>query len=999
MPRFLLPLLLVIISCLAGCGGGGGGTTEVESFPPVSISYPAFGPFMLGSAISPIDCIVVGGTPDLWTVTPNLPAGLNLDPLNGTISGTPLVVQAPTPHTIFAENESGQVTVVVTIFVLPASPCDLDYGATVIQLIEDASIVPLIPTNGCGAADLWSIDPPLPTGLTLNPISGAISGTPIDPATALEYQITAENAFGQGVVMLTIEVLGTAPCDLQYPQSTITLQVGDPLVPQQPQSGCGDVAEFSILPPLPAGLSLDAVTGIISGTATQVSNATLHQVTAINPYGADQQALTITVLPASPCDLSYSEVTISLGVGDTLAPMMPTVSCGPVDGFSVFPALPAGLSLDPTTGAIGGVAIEESAINLYQIVASNVSGQAGFDLELEVLPQAPCDLQYPETTLNLLVGVALDDQIPAVGCGQVTLYQIFPALPAGLSIDSISGVISGTALETSNSTNYEIVASNFRGSSSTTITITVLPELPCGLQYPQVDVVLTVGESMAVLSPTSSCGPIDVYTAIPPLPTGISLGLATGVISGIPQFQSGRSDHVIIGGNASGSTSTTINITVNPQAPCGLQYDSSLLSLVLGEDLGTLLPTVACGDVDNWIVSPDLPAGLIFDGSSGAISGTPTDLAVATDHLIEGSNVSGSTNFTISIEVVDAAPCDLLYPDPALLLILGDALSLQIPSVGCGSPDQFEIDPPLPQGLSFDSLTGAIEGTPTTVTAATLHQVTATNGTGFTSTDLSIEVIGQGPCELFYPESVVAHPAGIPIPIQVPQIGCGAVDLWTITPDLPDGLDFDPLTGIISGAANSEGESSHLIRAENAFGEVETTLQIILRDVFWYHADPFVLEYSIATGEGSTSVPLKCEESIANPNFPTQLAGISMAIQYDSQLLESISVDQGTSLAILNGGTGPDFWAVNPIDGAILIGALVSFTFNDVLVCDVDREIAVVNFGSNAINLQGNATGVSGSLPWGNPGSVPPLDNLVVIDGTTSVDPVLRPVEFQLLPQ
>ena len=90
---------------------------------------------------------------------------------------------------------------------------------------------------------------------------------------------------------------------------------------------------------------------------------------------------------------------------------------------------------------------------------------------------------------------------------------------------------------------------------------------------------------------------------------------------------------------------------------------------------------------------------------------------------------------------------------------------------------------------------------------------------------------------------------------------------------------------------------------------------------------------------------------------------------------------------------------MNPVDGAVLIGALVSFAFFDVLVCDGDSEIAVVQFETHAANLQGNASGVSGMMPWGNPGTVPPLDNLVVVDGTTSVDPIVVPVPLQLTPQ
>ncbi|HIO66265.1 MAG TPA: hypothetical protein EYN40_06210, partial [Planctomycetes bacterium] len=183
MARLIL-IILFSVACLSGCGGGGGGSPEVESFPPTSIAYPNFGPFMVGSPINPIECIVVGGIPDLWTVTPTFPDGLLLDPKSGAISGTPLEFQAPTPHTVFAQNESGQVTVVISIFVLPASPCDLDFGATQFQFEQDTPLVPIEPSSGCGPAELWTITPTLPEGLLFSITSGTISGTPVLPGVA-----------------------------------------------------------------------------------------------------------------------------------------------------------------------------------------------------------------------------------------------------------------------------------------------------------------------------------------------------------------------------------------------------------------------------------------------------------------------------------------------------------------------------------------------------------------------------------------------------------------------------------------------------------------------------------------------------------------------------------------------------------------------------------------------------------------------------------------------
>ncbi|RUA08259.1 MAG: hypothetical protein DSY81_09880, partial [Bacillota bacterium] len=532
MARLIL-IILFSVACLSGCGGGGGGgSPEVESFPLTSIAYPNFGPFMVGSPINPIECIVVGGIPDLWTVTPAFPDGLLLDPQSGAISGTPLEVHAPTPHTVFAQNESGQVTVIISIFVLPASPCDLDFGATQFQFEQDTPLVPIEPSSGCGPAELWTITPTLPEGLLFSITSGTISGTPVLPGVATDYLVIASNPFGQESVSISIEVLLIAPCDLQYPVPVQTLVVGEELPLQIPSSSCGAADSYSISPALPDGLLLDPASGGISGTALETATTTSHTITAANGVGSSQFLWTLTVQLAAPCDLMYPLSLLSLVVGDALTPLSPTTSCGDPETFTVTPGLPPGIVLDPDSGVLAGIALQDQPATSYQLTASNVTGQTSFGLVIEVLIQPPCDLVYPSALLTLQVGVPLADQLPSVACGPVSLYQSVPALPAGLILDTVSGVISGTPTVAAGSASFQIEASNSSGLTTTAIQITVVPQPPCDLQYPVAAQTLVVGENLPVQSPTSGCGAVDSYSILPALPPGLSLDQMSGGISG-----------------------------------------------------------------------------------------------------------------------------------------------------------------------------------------------------------------------------------------------------------------------------------------------------------------------------------------------------------------------------------------------------------------------------------------------------------------------------------
>jgi hypothetical protein len=59
--------------------------------------------------------------------------------------------------------------------------------------------------------------------------------------------------------------------------------------------------------------------------------------------------------------------------------------------------------------------------------------------------------------------------------GTVTGYSVSPTLPAGLSLNTSTGVISGTPSVTAASANYTVTASNSGGSTTGTVSVTVNP--------------------------------------------------------------------------------------------------------------------------------------------------------------------------------------------------------------------------------------------------------------------------------------------------------------------------------------------------------------------------------------------------------------------------------------------------------------------------------------------------------------------------------------------
>jgi len=85
--------------------------------------------------------------------------------------------------------------------------------------------------------------------------------------------------------------------------------------------------------------------------------------------------------------------------------------------------------------------------------------------------------------------------------------------------------------------------------------------------------------------------------------------------------------------------------------PAGLSYADPVSSYVAEEPSGPNVPTVGGGPARTWSVAPPLPEGLVVDPLTGVLSGAATAPAPAADYTVTVSNLAGSTNAMINVEV------------------------------------------------------------------------------------------------------------------------------------------------------------------------------------------------------------------------------------------------------------------------------------------------------------------------------------------------------------
>jgi glucose/arabinose dehydrogenase len=96
----------------------------------------------------------------------------------------------------------------------------------------------------------------------------------------------------------------TPPSDLTYTVSAASYRVGAPIAANEPSS---DAGTLSIAQPLPAGLTLDIVTGVLSGTPTAESPTADYTVTLDAADGPLEAVLTIQVTPTLPPEVLFLE--------------------------------------------------------------------------------------------------------------------------------------------------------------------------------------------------------------------------------------------------------------------------------------------------------------------------------------------------------------------------------------------------------------------------------------------------------------------------------------------------------------------------------------------------------------------------------------------------------------------------------------------------------------------------------------------------------------------
>jgi sugar lactone lactonase YvrE len=753
-----------------------------------------------------------------------LPFGLTLNGTTGTISGTPFA-PGRFPIAIQATNAGGSAIELLTITINPSTATPVITSAstatatvgTPFQYTTTATL-PLYTYNNFTVTGL-------PEGLSVS-TSGVISGTPVNPGV-YEVGLLPTLYFGYGnTFFLDLTVNPAAGTPVITSPAGASGQVGTSFSYQVTATG-NPTGFVEVSGSLPYGLSLNPSSGAITGTPT-LAGTYQAWIAATNASGQGLAlGMDFTISPSAAVSALTSNLSATGEVGQPFSYQI-TATNGPT-GFNAYP-LPPGLILDSYTGFITGIPTTATTQPLsVAITVENASGQSpGTPLLISINPAPATPVVTSAATAVGQTGAAFSYQITA-SRGPTSFAAL--NLPAGLLVDSASGMITGIPTA-AGIYSVSLSAANASG-EGVAANLAIDVEAPTGAPVitspPTVSGQVGVAFSYAI---GASPGPIGSYNFSGTLPVGLYLNTSTGMITGTPA-EPGQSTVELTATNGAGTgQAQALDLTIEPSGGTPVITSSLTESATVGtafsyEITATGMPATTPFPPSATLDAANLPPGLAVNPSTGIISGTPTQMGAYTVGL-QGVNASGEGSIDyLTITVGPAAAAPVVSSGTMAQAQVGTAFSYAITATN--GPTSYQVVNP-PAWMTVNTQTGALGGIPTEPGEATV-QVEALNALGASVAQaLTISIAAVAGTPVITSGQSLSGEVGTSLSYQITATGSPTSYVAT---GLPAGLSLDAATGTISGTPSSSGTYEVTLTAANSDGDgdpVTLTLSIASSD-------------------------------------------------------------------------------------------------------------------------------------------------------------------------
>jgi len=655
----------------------------------------------------------------------------------------------------------------------------------------------------------------LPAGVTFDPTTGLLSGTPA-AGTGGSYPVTftADNGVGAGVTQAFTLTVNQPAAITSGTAATFTVGTAGSFTVTTTGSPAPGLSETG---PLPAGLTFDAATGVLSGTpAAGTGGSYPITFTAHNGVGADAtQAFALTVTEP-PAITSAAGVTFTVGTAESF---MVTVTGFPSPTLSETGALPGGVTFDSTTGVLSGTpAAGTGGSYPLTFTAGNGVGQDATQAFTLTVGEPPAFTSAGSTAFT--TGVADSFTVTATGSPTPALTES-GALPGGVTFtDNGNGTatIAGTpAADTGGSYPITITATNAIGGITQGFTLTVTAAAAITSANTATFTVGTAG----TFTVTTTGSPTPALTESGTLPGGVTFtdnGNGTATLAGTPTTGTQGSYPITITASNGVGTATSQSFTLTVTAAAAIT-SANTATFSVGT-AGTFTVTTTGSPTPALTESGTLPGGVTFaDNGNGTatIAGTPAAGTGGSYTItITATNAIGGTTQGFTL-VIDEAPA--ITSANSATFSVGTAGTFTVTTTGSPTPALTESGT-LPGGVTFaDNGNGkaTLAGTPATGTQGSYPiTITASNGVGTAaSQSFTLTVNVNVAPTLFIPPAYLTLNQGGSVTITTTGSPTPSI---TETGGLPAGLSFldnGDGTATLSGTPTVTGTTSLTITAAN----------------------------------------------------------------------------------------------------------------------------------------------------------------------------------------
>ena len=487
----------------------------------------------------------------------------------------------------------------------------------------------------------------LPTGVTFNDTTGLLEGTPV-AGTGGVYPITftASNGVSPPATQTFTLAIYEAPQITSANSTTFT--VGSNGTFTVTSSGF-PVPQFTETGTLPAGVSFNSSTGLLTGTPLPGSGGTYTlQIFPHNIVAAGTTQIFTLDVGEAPTITSASTAVFSVGNAGIFDV---TANGFPASTFTESGTLPTGVTFNDTTGLLAGTPVAGTG-GVYPITftASNgVSPPATQTFTLAIY-EAPQITSANSTTFT----VGSNGTFTVTSSGfPVPQFTETGTLPAGVSFNSSTGLLTGTPLPGSGGTyTLQIFPHNIVAAGTTQIFTLDVGEAPTITSASTA--VFSVGNA-GIFDVTANGFPASTFAETGTLPHGVSFNQSTGILSGTPLPGTGATYALMFTPMNGVATGPSQNFTlIVDEAPTITSTNGT--TFTVGTN-GSFDVTTTGFPAATIALTGMLPNGVNFNSSTGVLSGTPLvgTSGIYTLTFAPTNTVGGGPAQTFTL-IVDQAP-------------------------------------------------------------------------------------------------------------------------------------------------------------------------------------------------------------------------------------------------------------------------------------------------------------------------------------------------------